>query len=160
MKNLLISRTKKKASLLFINLTDVDLIEKIISLFNAEYFFGECFLDEADVIESDYFRNNDEMRMLYIENRRKHKQLIVCVPKKLLKKFIGISEKFNTTIGGYSGPKSDWELFMTNRELKEYDVSFAINDNYGTSISFNTNKYNYIEMISKIKDLLDSKDDT
>lgn len=155
MKKIMIEKTKKEAKLFFLNLFDVDVIERIISLFNAEYFFGECFLEKEDLLESDYFESNEETKILYVENKRKHKQLIIGVPKKFLKEFIGIAEKFNTTLTGNSGGKDDWELFLANRGLKGSDVGFDINDNNGSCIRFNTENYDYDDTIAKIKAILD-----
>lgn len=155
MKKIMISKTKKEGTLLFINLINTNIIEKILSLFNLKFLYGECFLDKAESLESDYFDDSEDVRILYTENTRKHKQLIIGVPQKSLRKFIDITEKFNTTLGGCSGEKNDWDLFVANRKLKDYDVSFAVNDNNGTSISFNLEKYDFDNIVSKVKAIVE-----
>lgn len=155
MKKFVIEKMKKEVRIFFLNLFDVDVIEKIISLFNEEYFFGECFLEEEDLLESDYFESNEEIKILYVENKRRHKQLIIGVPKKFLKEFVGTSDKFNTTLTGNSGKIGDWELYIANRRLTGSDVVFDINDNNGSCINFNREKYDCDDIIAKIKSILD-----
>lgn len=154
MKKFLIEKKKKEVKLFFLNLIDVDLIIKIINLFNGEYLFGECFLEKEQVLETDYFLKIEEIKIEYLENARKHKQLIIGVPKKYLKEFFDISEKFDTTLSGSFGKKDDWLSFFTNRKLIESDVSFVINDNNGSCINFNRKKYDYNKIIEKIRLIL------
>ena len=150
----MINRVGKEASIIFQNLNNVDIIEQIIKLFNTDYFYGECFLDKADLLESDYFENNEEIKIIYIENLRKHKQLIIGIPFKFLKKFVSIAEKLDTTLGGYSGKVGEWDYYLENRKLSSYDIKFSLCDNYSTSISFDTEKYDLEDIIKKVETII------
>ena len=148
MYKLKIKRSKKETAVFVPGAVDIRDIYDMIHLFRANKFYSECFLYHDEYAEFERSCVITVLERYYNANKE---MLKLCFTAVDLYEVLNIVEKFNTTLIIYSGVDISWTEFVPATVYSKYDFCFAINDNDGSTLRFDTQKYDSNEIVDKIK---------
>lgn len=146
-----IKRNKKETAIFIPGAVDIRDVYDIIRLFRADKFYSECVLYRDEYAEFERSCAISVLERHYDMNRE---ILKFCFMSVSLHEILDIVEKFNTTLIIYSGVDISWTEFVPATIYSRYDICFAINDNDGSTLRFDPQKYDSNEIVDKIKFIL------
>lgn len=151
MHKLKIKCNKKETAIFIPGAVDIRDVYDIIRLFRADKFYSECVLYRDEYAEFERSCATTALEKHYNANRE---ILKLCFTAVSLHEMLNIVEKFNTTLIIYSGVDISWIEFVSATVYSRYDICFAINDNDGSTLRFDPQKYDSNEIVDKIKFIL------
>ncbi len=151
MHKLKIERNKKETMVFIPGVVDIRDIYDIIQLFHVDKFYSECFLYHDEYAEFEHSCVTQVLERFYNANKE---MLKLCFAAVALYGILNIVEKFNTTLIIYAGVDISWTEFVPAIVYSKYDICFDINDNGGSTLRFDPQKYDSDEIIDKIKFIL------
>ncbi len=141
-------------NLWFPDLMEIEKFSEIFKLFHAKYLFAKFYLESDVAIENDFNFNDSAIRILKKSHSKKMNQYAVCFPLEYSVYLISIADKYNTTLEIVSGILEDWEIFLFEHNLSNSPVSFVVNDNNGSGLTFDSRKFNTQNIIDNIEEII------
>lgn len=139
---------QKEIVVFFRDMSEIELVYRVMGLFNADYYFAECYLYQT---EFNSFQQSYDIKKYKINYNSKSKLLKIGFSFDKLKEILNLINDYNTTLVIYIGLNNGWNYFISNKNIKLYDFCFDINDNGGSTLRFNSEKYDSESILHNIR---------
>lgn len=128
---------------------------KIIEIFNGEYLLVNYDTDNKDKFTKFIYSIDIGAKLIYV-NHKNYSSLKVMLKAEFSNKLFEFAAKEGGLLDAYFVQENMWENFIEKGVIEKgyYNAFFLINDNDESLLTFNTEKYDYIQTIDEIKRIL------